>query len=110
MTCNVILQHNFLGCSFVEICDNSMLNVRHNTKPNTRFYKHDNVHLNGQGIQIFASNLKDSICQALLIERKKTYDSHYNQASSQFTYRRPSRYGPRSNYREYYGYRNYNYP
>ena len=90
--CNLILRHRFLNSDYVEFCDNSSLNER--GKPNPRFLSHDNIHLNGYGIIVFVTNLKDSIYQILIIRKPSRVQGRQNNKHTYNSFERRYYRGP----------------
>ena len=67
-TCNIKLQGQYIETENISFCDNSSVGIRGN--PNMQLFSYDRVHLSGNGIRVFAKNIKVSISKALKLYRQ----------------------------------------
>ena len=74
--CSIILQHDLLYLPYIYLCNNTAVSVR--GQINEKFFTHDRVHLNAQGISVFVSNLKFYMFKALKIEKSVKHDYEKN--------------------------------
>ena len=71
---NAKLMERFVDNPNIYICDNSNLSLR--PESFGRFFNDDKIHINEDGAEVFANNIKFSVCKSLNIKMKVRKRSH----------------------------------